>query len=221
MDSRRRMHSNRNDFAAPKAPRNRSSHPTGKQSRSSSNGRLLATDVNRGDAHAHDRADTGRAGGGSWGANDIIVFAEWVTGLYAVPARGGPVSRLTRLDHTALDVAHAWPQFLPDGRRFLYQVISPDKTRAGVYVGKCRRARQHATARLRQCGNVCRSWVSGVSAARHAAGRSRSMPRICASAGVRCGWRSRRDRRHRLPKGTAPRPRATCWRFAQVRRSSS
>jgi Tol biopolymer transport system component len=41
---------------------------------------------------------------------------------------------LTRLDHTALDVAHAWPQFLADGRRFLYQVVSPDHTRAGVYV---------------------------------------------------------------------------------------
>jgi dipeptidyl aminopeptidase/acylaminoacyl peptidase len=44
------------------------------------------------------------------------------------------VSPLTRLDHTALDVAHAWPQFLPDGRRFLYNVVSPDDTRAGVYV---------------------------------------------------------------------------------------
>jgi eukaryotic-like serine/threonine-protein kinase len=42
---------------------------------------------------------------------------------------------VTRLDHTALDVAHAWPQFLPDGRHFLYQVISPDTARAGVYAG--------------------------------------------------------------------------------------
>jgi Tol biopolymer transport system component len=54
--------------------------------------------------------------------------------LFAVAATGGPVSPLTRLDHTALDVAHAWPHFLPNGRRFLYQVVSPDSTRAGVYV---------------------------------------------------------------------------------------
>ena len=34
----------------------------------------------------------------------------------------------------ALDVAHAWPQFLPGGRRLLYQIVSPDTGRAGVYV---------------------------------------------------------------------------------------
>jgi Tol biopolymer transport system component len=97
------------------------------------NGRLMATDVSG--EHPRTIAPVqGAAAGGTWGINDVIVFAEWVTGLYAVPARGGAVSRLTRLDHTALDVAHAWPQFLPDGRRFLYQVISPDSTRAGVYV---------------------------------------------------------------------------------------
>ena len=99
------------------------------------NGQLVATNVNSGEEVRRIAPIQGAPAGGSWGANDVIVFAEWVTGLYAVPARGGPVSRLTRLDHTALDVAHAWPQFLPDGRRFLYQVISPDKTRAGVYVG--------------------------------------------------------------------------------------
>jgi DNA-binding winged helix-turn-helix (wHTH) protein/Tol biopolymer transport system component len=76
----------------------------------------------------------GAPAGGSWGADNVIVFAEWMTGLFAVPASGGRVSPLTRLDHTALDVAHAWPQFLPDGRHFLYQVVSPDTTRAGVYV---------------------------------------------------------------------------------------
>jgi DNA-binding winged helix-turn-helix (wHTH) protein/Tol biopolymer transport system component len=76
----------------------------------------------------------GAPAGGSWGADDVIVFAEWMIGLFAVAATGGPVAPVTRLDHTALDVAHAWPQFLPDGRRFLYQVVSPDNTRAGVYV---------------------------------------------------------------------------------------
>jgi eukaryotic-like serine/threonine-protein kinase len=97
------------------------------------NGRLMATDVTG--EHLRTIAPVqGAPAGGTWGTNDVIVFAEWVTGLYAVPAGGGTVSRLTRLDHTALDVGHAWPQFLPDGRRFLYEVISPDSTRAGVYV---------------------------------------------------------------------------------------
>jgi DNA-binding winged helix-turn-helix (wHTH) protein/Tol biopolymer transport system component len=97
------------------------------------NGQLVAADVTgkrrRTIAPVH-----GAPAGGSWGADDVIVFAEWMTGLFAVASTGGPVSPVTRLDHTALDVAHAWPQFLPDGRRFLYQVVSPDNTRAGVYV---------------------------------------------------------------------------------------
>jgi DNA-binding winged helix-turn-helix (wHTH) protein/Tol biopolymer transport system component len=97
------------------------------------NGQLVAADVTgkrrRTIAPVH-----GAPAGGSWGTDDVIVFAEWMTGLFAVASTGGPVSPVTRLDHTALDVAHAWPQFLPDGRRFLYQVVSPDNTRAGVYV---------------------------------------------------------------------------------------
>ncbi len=97
------------------------------------NGRLVAADVT-GKRQRTIAPVGGAPAGGSWGADDVIVFAEWMTGLFAVASTGGPVSPLTRLDHTALDVAHAWPQFLPDGRRFLYQVVSPDNTRAGVYV---------------------------------------------------------------------------------------
>jgi DNA-binding winged helix-turn-helix (wHTH) protein/Tol biopolymer transport system component len=97
-------------------------------------GRLVATDLKGGQARTI-AAVHGAPAGGSWGAHDVMVFADWTTGLYSVTATGGPVAPLTRLDHTALDVAHAWPQFLPGGRRFLYQVISADSSRAGVYAG--------------------------------------------------------------------------------------
>ena len=95
-------------------------------------GTLVATDL-EGKSVRSITAVHGAPAGGSWGASDVIVFADWTTGLYSVPATGGSVAPLTRLDPTALDVAHAWPQFLPDGRRFLYQVISADSSRAGVY----------------------------------------------------------------------------------------
>ena len=65
----------------------------------------------------------------------LILFADWPSGVYSVPSSGGPVTQLTRLNHAALEVAHAWPHFLPDGKHFLYQVISRDSTQAGVYVG--------------------------------------------------------------------------------------
>jgi Tol biopolymer transport system component len=107
--------------------------PDGQQIAFFRNGQLVATDLGgrqlRTIATVH-----GAPAGGSWGAAGVIVFAEWMTGLYAVPAAGGRVSPVTRLDHTALDVAHAWPHFLPDGEHFLFQVVSPDSTRAGVYV---------------------------------------------------------------------------------------
>jgi hypothetical protein len=96
--------------------------------------RLVANDIASGRARTIASVH-GAPAGGSWGRGDVIVFAEWTTGLKTIPAGGGRVSPVTRLDHTALDVAHAWPQFLPDGRRFLYQVISPDPTRGGVYAG--------------------------------------------------------------------------------------
>ena len=97
-------------------------------------GKLVATDLN-GDRPRTIAAVHGAPAGGSWGGRDVIVFADWTTGLYSVDATGGPVSLLTQLDQGALDVAHAWPQFLPDGRRFLYQVISANSSRAGVYAG--------------------------------------------------------------------------------------
>jgi eukaryotic-like serine/threonine-protein kinase len=73
--------------------------------------------------------------GGNWGANGLILFADWTSGIYAVPARGGPVTALTQFDQSGLDFAHAWPQFLPDGRHFMYQLVSTDPARAGVYLG--------------------------------------------------------------------------------------
>jgi DNA-binding winged helix-turn-helix (wHTH) protein/Tol biopolymer transport system component len=107
--------------------------PDGQQIAFFRTGELVATDL--GGGHLRRIATVhGAPAGGSWGTGGVIVFAEWMTGLYAVPAAGGRVAPVTRLDHTALDVAHAWPQFLPDGEHFLYQVVSPDSTRAGVYV---------------------------------------------------------------------------------------
>ena len=74
--------------------------------------------------------------GGTWGPDDTILFALWPSGLYSVPADGdGRVETVAKLDREARDIAFAWPQFLPDGRRFLYQVVSLDAARSGAYVG--------------------------------------------------------------------------------------
>jgi DNA-binding winged helix-turn-helix (wHTH) protein/Tol biopolymer transport system component len=97
-------------------------------------GKLLSADL---EGRALRTISTGDVAGtgGSWGSRGLILFADWPSGIYAVAASGGPVTQVTRLNHSALEVAHAWPHFLPDGRHFLYQVISRDSMQAGVYVG--------------------------------------------------------------------------------------
>jgi serine/threonine-protein kinase len=75
------------------------------------------------------------AAGGAWAPDGTILFADWAKGLYTVrPSRPEPVL-VTALDQAARDIAVAWPQFLPDGRHFLSQVVSLDAARTGVYVG--------------------------------------------------------------------------------------
>jgi DNA-binding winged helix-turn-helix (wHTH) protein/Tol biopolymer transport system component len=76
------------------------------------------------------------AAGGSWGSDDTLLFANWAKGIYSVRASGdGQITAVAALDREAQDIAFAWPQFLPDGRHFLYQVVSLDPARTGSYVG--------------------------------------------------------------------------------------
>jgi serine/threonine-protein kinase len=62
-----------------------------------------------------------RSRGASWGENDMIVFAPSPdSGLFVVPAAGGPATPLTQLDTEQGDVTHRWPQWLPGGRAVLF-----------------------------------------------------------------------------------------------------
>lgn len=82
--------------------------------------------------------------GGTWGPDGTILFALWPSGLYAVRASGdGPVEAVVKLDREARDIAFAWPQFLPDGQHFLYQVVSLDPARSGAYIGNLATRESH------------------------------------------------------------------------------
>jgi DNA-binding winged helix-turn-helix (wHTH) protein/Tol biopolymer transport system component len=73
--------------------------------------------------------------GGTWAPDGTILFADWAKGLYSVRASGSEPTLVAALDQAARDIALSWPQFLPDGRHFLYQVVSLDAARTGAYVG--------------------------------------------------------------------------------------
>ena len=64
--------------------------------------------------------------GGSWGSQNVIVFAPQGGGpILQVPASGGTATPATTLDTTAQETSHRWPHFLPDGKRFLFMSRKP------------------------------------------------------------------------------------------------
>jgi len=71
--------------------------------------------------------------GGSWGADGTIIFSELNTSIFRISSGGGVVTSVTNLD--SIQKAHRWPQFLPDGRHFLFHVTGTDPEHRGVYVG--------------------------------------------------------------------------------------
>ncbi len=74
--------------------------------------------------------------GGTWAENNVILFADFRSGISAVPASGGDVSPVTTLDASGRETAHRWPQFLPDSRHFLFSIYAEDPGRTGTYVGE-------------------------------------------------------------------------------------
>jgi serine/threonine protein kinase/Tol biopolymer transport system component len=80
-------------------------------------------------------ADAQGAAGGTWSRDGIILFAAPGGGLRRVSADGGPVTPVTVVHEQDGELSHAWPQFLPDGRRFLFYVRHRDRAASGTYVG--------------------------------------------------------------------------------------
>jgi len=78
-------------------------------------------------------ADAPFARGAAWNADDEIVFAPSgdVGGLMRVKATGGTPVPVTE---AAPGQNHRWPQFLPDGRRFIFSVYPGPPEALGVYV---------------------------------------------------------------------------------------
>jgi hypothetical protein len=55
--------------------------------------------------------------------------------LHRVAAAGGQAVPWLELDQARKEISQAWPQFLPDGRRFLYFSVCADPSLTGMYMG--------------------------------------------------------------------------------------
>ncbi|MCM2314124.1 MAG: serine/threonine-protein kinase [Thermoanaerobaculia bacterium] len=72
--------------------------------------------------------------GGSWGADDVIIFAPAAsTTLMRVAATGGEPVEITKFGKS--EDSHRQPRFLPDGRRFLYFARNTDPKESAVRLG--------------------------------------------------------------------------------------
>ena len=75
--------------------------------------------------------------GGAWSPNGTILFSDQSgnQGLSRVAEQGGTPVKVTKVSTSSPSDAHRYPQFLPDGERFLYLYLSGTKDTAGVFVG--------------------------------------------------------------------------------------
>jgi Tol biopolymer transport system component len=71
--------------------------------------------------------DAPDARGGAWSPDGVIVFAPGNMGtLSRVSANGGSPVEVTRINAERGERGHRYPQFLPDGKRFLYVGVGAD-----------------------------------------------------------------------------------------------
>ena len=73
--------------------------------------------------------------GGAWNSDGTIVFADNPGGpIFRISAEGGEPAAATRIE-SPQQRSHSFPQFLPDGRHFLFFVTGSPEAR-GVYIGQ-------------------------------------------------------------------------------------
>ncbi len=79
--------------------------------------------------------------GGAWGRNGVIIFAPQVLGggLSSVPAAGGSPTKIAARKSEGGVSSNRWPEFLPDGKHFLYlggDLSAIGTGKLGIYVGQ-------------------------------------------------------------------------------------
>ena len=96
-------------------------------------GKLRKSEVTGTPAQAIADTDLPFVQGGTWSRDGVILYARNNGYLEQVSSSGGTPKAVTTLAQD--ETAHRWPQFLPDGRRFLYVRASGASDKTGVYVG--------------------------------------------------------------------------------------
>jgi serine/threonine protein kinase/Tol biopolymer transport system component len=90
--------------------------------------------LNLSDGHVLEICDAPLGRGGTWSPDGVIVFTPASSGgLMRVDAGGGTPEPLTRTDLSRRETNHRFPEFLPDGRTFLYYNLQGTATTNEVF----------------------------------------------------------------------------------------
>ena len=74
--------------------------------------------------------------GGTWNQEGTIIFARSANeGLFRIASAGGEPSAVTTLDLSRREISHRWPQFLPDGRHFIFFVRGHGNEASAIRTG--------------------------------------------------------------------------------------
>jgi len=101
-------------------------------------GKLKRIDIAGGPAQALTDANSapGNTATGTWNSEGKILYSLSATSnLFVIAAAGGERSEATKLDVKLGEASHLWPDFLPDGRHYLYHVRAARSTEFQVYAG--------------------------------------------------------------------------------------
>ncbi len=108
--------------------------PDGRSIAYFADGKLKKIDITGGVAQV--LADTPLGRGGTWNQEGVILFTPAPNlGIWRIPAAGGQPTPVTTLSSSAAATNHVWPQFLPDGHRFIFYQRSDDSMHQGIYLG--------------------------------------------------------------------------------------
>jgi serine/threonine protein kinase len=73
---------------------------------------------------------------GTWNRDGVILLGPGGGNpILRVPSAGGPPTPVTSVDISRRQVAHVWPNFLPDGNHFLFLALNANPENSGIYVG--------------------------------------------------------------------------------------
>ena len=104
--------------------------PDGRQIAFSTSGTLQRVDVSGGPPVTICTCDAG--GGGTWNREGVILSTNRAYLLYRVSAAGGDPKLIRPLAEG--ETAQFWPEFLPDGKHYLYLSLSNRPDQQGIYV---------------------------------------------------------------------------------------